>query len=42
MYGHMFLIPIPDFDHTQYWLILGGNPIVSNGSLMTCPTSRSA
>ena len=37
MYGHMFLIPIPDIDHTHYWLILGGNPIASNGSLMTVP-----
>ena len=37
MYGHMFLIPIPDVDHTHYWLILGGNPVVSNGSLMTVP-----
>ena len=37
MYGHMFLIPIPDVDRTHYWLILGANPIVSNGSLMTVP-----
>src|SRR5436190_5504189 len=37
MYGHMFLLPIPDIDHTHYWLILGGNPVVSNGSLMTAP-----
>ncbi len=37
MYGHMFLIPIPDIDHTHYWLILGANPIASNGSLMTAP-----
>ena len=37
MYGHMFMIPIPDIDRTHYWLILGGNPIVSNGSLMTVP-----
>lgn len=37
MYGHMFLIPIPDIDHTGYWLILGGNPVVSNGSLMSVP-----
>lgn len=37
MYGHMFLIPIPDVDHTRYWLILGGNPVVSNGSLMSVP-----
>jgi anaerobic selenocysteine-containing dehydrogenase len=37
MYGHQFLIPIPDIDRTQYFLILGGNPIASNGSLMTAP-----
>ncbi|HYC59306.1 MAG TPA: molybdopterin-dependent oxidoreductase [Thermoanaerobaculia bacterium] len=37
MYGHQFLIPIPDIDRTDYFLILGGNPIVSNGSLMTAP-----
>ena len=37
MYGHMFMIPIPDVDRTHYWLIVGGNPIVSNGSLMTVP-----
>jgi anaerobic selenocysteine-containing dehydrogenase len=37
MYGHQFLIPIPDVDRTGYFLILGGNPIASNGSLMTVP-----
>lgn len=37
MYGHQFLIPIPDIDRTQHFLILGGNPLVSNGSLMTAP-----
>lgn len=37
MYGHQFLIPIPDIDRTQYFLILGGNPLASNGSLMTAP-----
>ena len=37
MFGHMFMLPIPDIDHTAYWLILGANPIVSNGSLMTVP-----
>jgi anaerobic selenocysteine-containing dehydrogenase len=37
MYGHQFLIPIPDIDRTDYFLILGGNPIASNGSLMTAP-----
>ena len=37
MYGHGFLLPIPDIDHTQFMLILGGNPLASNGSLMTVP-----
>ena len=37
MFGHYFLIPIPDIDHTSYMLMLGANPIASNGSLMTAP-----
>ena len=37
MFGHQFLIPIPDIDHTDFFLILGGNPLASNGSLMTAP-----
>jgi len=37
MFGHPFLLPIPDIDHTDFWLIMGGNPIASNGSLMTVP-----
>ena len=35
MYGHQFFIPIADIDHTQLMVIFGGNPIASNGSLMT-------
>ena len=37
MFGHVGLVPVPDIDRTQFWLILGGNPMVSNGSLMTAP-----
>ena len=37
MLGHQFLLPIPDVDRTQFMLILGGNPVVSNGSIMTAP-----
>ena len=37
MYGHQFLIPIPDIDRTSYFLIIGANPVASNGSLMTAP-----
>ncbi|MEM6378011.1 MAG: molybdopterin-dependent oxidoreductase [Bacteroidota bacterium] len=37
MFGNQFLIPVPDINRTDFWLILGGNPLVSNGSLMTAP-----
>lgn len=37
MFGHYFMLPIPDIDHTAYWLILGANPVASNGSIMSAP-----
>ncbi|MFY2764748.1 molybdopterin-dependent oxidoreductase [Arenimonas sp. MALMAid1274] len=37
MYGHQFLLPVPDIDRTGYLLMLGANPVASNGSLMTAP-----
>ncbi|MDX1451773.1 MAG: molybdopterin-dependent oxidoreductase [Oleiphilaceae bacterium] len=37
MYGHQFLIPVPDIDETEFMLILGANPLASNGSMMTVP-----
>ena len=37
LFGHQLLLPIPDLDRTDYFLIIGGNPVVSNGSLMTAP-----
>ena len=37
MFGHGFLIPIPDIDNTEFMLMLGANPAASNGSLMTAP-----
>ena len=40
MYGHQLLVPIPDIDHTDYFLVLGANPMASNGSLMTVPDFR--
>jgi len=40
MFGHQFLVPIPDIDHTDYFLMLGANPMASNGSLMTVPDVR--
>ncbi len=37
MFGHPMLMPIPDIDNTDYMLIIGGNPIASNGSIMSVP-----
>jgi anaerobic selenocysteine-containing dehydrogenase len=37
MFGHYLMFPIPDIDRTDFILIMGGNPAVSNGSIMTAP-----
>ncbi|MBG34081.1 MAG: dehydrogenase [Alcanivorax sp.] len=37
LFGHQVLFPIPDVDRTDYFLIIGGNPLASNGSIMTVP-----
>jgi anaerobic selenocysteine-containing dehydrogenase len=40
MFGTMLSVPIADVDRTDHLLILGANPLVSNGSLMTAPNMR--
>ncbi len=40
MFGGGLTVPIPDLDRTSYLLILGANPLASNGSLMTVPDAR--
>jgi len=40
LYGSSISIPIPDIDRTDYFLCLGGNPMISNGSVMTAPDMR--
>src|SRR5579871_248751 len=37
VYGHQLLMPVPDVDRTDFFLILGANPLASNGSLMSAP-----
>ena len=37
LFGHQLLIPIPDLDRTDLFVVLGANPMASNGSLMTVP-----
>lgn len=41
MFGAMYSVPLPDIDRCSYLLILGANPLVSNGSLLTAPGMRS-
>ncbi|WHY65272.1 molybdopterin oxidoreductase family protein [Neobacillus sp. SuZ13] len=40
MFGSDANLPIPDIDHTNYLLMIGANPLASNGSLMTAPNMR--
>ncbi|MCU0267945.1 MAG: molybdopterin oxidoreductase family protein [Acidimicrobiales bacterium] len=37
MFGGPLLIPVPDLDRTDFLLMLGANPLESNGSLCTAP-----
>ena len=37
MHGHQLLLPVPDIDRTDLFLVFGANPMASNGSLMTVP-----
>ena len=40
MFGGALSVPVPDVDRTEYLLVLGANPLASNGSLMTAPDMR--
>ena len=37
LFGHKSLFPIPDIDRSDYFLMLGANPMASNGSIWTVP-----
>lgn len=37
MYGDCSVMTVPDIDRTDMFVVHGGNPAVSNGSLMTAP-----
>jgi anaerobic selenocysteine-containing dehydrogenase len=37
LFGSPAAFPIPDIDRTDFLLVLGANPLVSNGSLLTAP-----
>ena len=40
MFGTMLSVPVPDLDRCEHLLLLGANPLVSNGSLLTAPDMR--
>jgi anaerobic selenocysteine-containing dehydrogenase len=40
MFGTGTTVPVPDLDRTEHLLMLGANPLQSNGSLMTAPDVR--
>jgi anaerobic selenocysteine-containing dehydrogenase len=37
MFGHQLLFPVPDVDRTDFMMLIGANPIASNGSIMAAP-----
>lgn len=40
MYGSQAVLPIADLDRTRFLLVVGANPAVSNGSILTAPGAR--
>lgn len=40
LYGHKSLMPVPDIDRSDFFLMLGANPLASNGSIWTVPDVR--
>jgi anaerobic selenocysteine-containing dehydrogenase len=41
LYGDTSAIPVPDVDRATYLMLLGTNPVTSNGGLVTAPDLRS-
>jgi len=37
LFGNQLFFPVPDIDHTDFFLCIGANPVVSGGSLMSAP-----
>lgn len=40
LFGNLFSVPVPDIVRTDYLLMLGANPMASNGSMWTVPDFR--
>lgn len=41
LYGEQWFFPVPDIDHTDFFICMGGNPVVSQGSIMSAPDMKS-
>ncbi len=40
VFGSQAAVPVPDLERVDHWLVIGANPLVSNGSAMTAPGMR--
>ncbi|MFT4518441.1 MAG: anaerobic selenocysteine-containing dehydrogenase [Halioglobus sp.] len=40
--GHEWLFPVPDLDRTDFFICMGANPVVSQGSILGKPDVKSA
>ncbi len=40
LYGNAWVFPIPDIQRSDYYVCMGGNPLVSQGSLMSAPDAE--
>ena len=40
LFGHWMSVPVPDISRCDYLLVLGANPVASNGSMWTVPDFR--
>ncbi|MFM8896588.1 MAG: molybdopterin-dependent oxidoreductase, partial [Actinomycetales bacterium] len=40
LFGSPLLLPVPDLDRAEFLMVVGGNPLVSNGSIMTAPNIK--
>lgn len=40
LYGDPWSFPIPDIHRTDFYVCMGGNPLVSQGSIMSAPDAR--
>jgi formate dehydrogenase len=37
LYGSPYLLPVPDLERTDFFFVVGANPLVSHGSILTAP-----